>query len=82
MIPELNLSPQERDMMEGYFDGLEDVRPDLPCHATNRSHSYRHGWLNGRDDRIRQPRASAQTLREEADRSIAADIAAAGDAHD
>lgn len=82
MIPELNLSPQERDMMEGYFDGLEDARPDMPGRATNRSQSYRHGWLNGRDDRIHQPRASAQTLREEADCAIAADSAALGDTHD
>lgn len=49
-------------MAEGYRDGFADHRPDYP-HATNREPEYVHGWLNGRDDRIGSPRATADELR-------------------
>lgn len=52
------------DMMLGYMDGLD---LDSPEPSANRSHSYRHGFANGRDDRNRKPRAPAQRLREMAD---------------
>ena len=51
------------DMLEGYFDGLRDDRLELPKTFSNRSRSYCHGWLNGRDDRTRNPRAPAYILR-------------------
>lgn len=50
------------DMVEGYNDGLKDERLLFPKSMSNRSASYRHGWLNGRDDRLRRPRASARVL--------------------
>lgn len=59
------------EMVEGYLDGLKDDRLEFP--ASNRGHSYRHGWLNGRDDRTRNPRASAAELRVQADLAMAAD---------
>lgn len=59
------------EMVEGYRDGLTDDRLDMP--ASNRSASYQHGWLNGRDDRVGTPRASAAELRERADQAMAAD---------
>lgn len=59
------------EMVEGYMDGLKDDRLDMP--ASNRSASYQHGWLNGRDDRVRKPRASATELRVLADLAIAYD---------
>lgn len=55
------------EMVEGYFDGLRDDRSAYP-EQSNRSEQYRHGWLNGRDDRLRQPRATAAQIREEAER--------------
>lgn len=51
------------DVMDGYLDGFGDNRPDFP-QASNRSALYRFGWLNGRDDRVRQPRATVRELRD------------------
>jgi hypothetical protein len=36
------------DMLEGYHDGLDLSSPEP---SANRSHSYRHGFANGRSDR-------------------------------
>ena len=47
------------EMVEGYMDGLD---PNCPCPLGNRSHSYRHGFANGRDDRAQKPRASYNEL--------------------
>ena len=58
------------EAMSGYCDGRADDRDEFPSHS-NRSEAYRHGWLNGRDDRLGKPRATAQELRD-----IAADIEA------
>lgn len=54
----------DREVLEGYVDGLRDDRDELP-ETSNRSASYRHGWRNGRDDRKVSPRAAAETLRTE-----------------
>lgn len=54
----------DEDMIEGYLDGFTDDRDELPTSFANRSESYRHGWLNGRDDRRGRPRATAGSLRE------------------
>ena len=54
-------------MVEGYFDGYRDDRDEFPESMANRSRSYRHGWLNGHDDRTGKPRASAEELRRAAD---------------
>jgi hypothetical protein len=56
----------ERDMMEGYWDGRDDERIEFP-EQSNRSPAYRHGWLNGRDDRLHKPRDTAENLRRQAD---------------
>jgi len=63
------------DMMDGYFDGLADHRDEYPADS-NRSASYAHGWRNGRDDRKRNPRATAEILREAAADARAKDDAA------
>ena len=47
------------EMLQGYMDGLDLNEPEP---SDNRSHSYRHGFANGRDDRARKPRASYATL--------------------
>lgn len=54
----------DSEVSDGYWDGFRDDREELPS-ASNRSELYRFGWLNGRDDRLRRPRKSAQELREE-----------------
>ena len=51
------------EMMQGYMDGFD---PSSPEPSANRSHSYRHGFANGRDDLHRAPRAKAEQLRREA----------------
>lgn len=53
------------EMVEGYMDGRSSDLDELPV-GNNRSDSYKHGWNNGRDDRLQRPRASASTLRQEA----------------
>lgn len=52
------------EMIAGYRDGRN---PDNPEPSSNRSHSYRHGFANGRDDLNRKPRASAAVLRQMAE---------------
>lgn len=66
----------ENEVLEGYLDGLRDLRDELP-EGNNRTESYRHGWRNGRDDRLARPRAAAETLRSEF-REIASREAAQG----
>ena len=61
------------DMLEGYLDGFRDDRVDFPESLSNRGAAYRHGWLNGRDDRLRKPRAPAETLREESAEALEKD---------
>ena len=63
---------EEYEMVEGYLDGFD---PSSPEPSDNRSHSYRHGWLNGRDDRRGQPRAAAAVLRKAAVAAMEADRA-------
>tara|TARA_R110000737_G_scaffold239142_2_gene251172 strand:- start:1875 stop:2264 length:390 start_codon:yes stop_codon:yes gene_type:complete len=56
------------DMIEGYRDGFTDDPIDsAQDRMSNRSACYSHGWLNGRNDRIGRPRASAATLRSQAE---------------
>jgi len=59
----------EREMIAGYLDGLRGE----PEPGANRSHSYRHGWANGRDDRNKKPSQTAEWQREHAANAIAAD---------
>jgi hypothetical protein len=59
--------PANDEMVQGYLDGFDLNNPEP---SENRSHSYRHGFANARDDRAGMPRASAQTLREMADRAM------------
>ena len=63
------------EMTEGYCDGLD---LDSPEPSSNRSHAYRHGFANGRDDKRHQPRDTAANLRIMADQAEAMDLAAVG----
>jgi len=62
--------PANDETILGYWDGFD---LDSPEPTMNRSASYRHGFANGRDDRNRSPRASAETLRQLADEVMATD---------
>lgn len=42
----------EDEMLEGYCDGYDLNNPDPNA---NRSHSYRHGFANGRADKTGKP---------------------------
>jgi hypothetical protein len=63
----------ETEMVQGYLDGR---KADNPAPSGSRSHSYRHGFANGRDDLARCPRATAAVLRELAEGAIDKDIEA------
>lgn len=67
-LPEIPLA--EREMVAGYLDG---ANLDNPEPSDNRSHSYRHGFANGRDDATKRPRATAEVLRMAADEAAARD---------
>jgi len=55
------------DMVRGYAAGYNSECLDLPdCHV-RQSPAFRHGWLNGRDDRIGNPRERASVLRARAE---------------
>lgn len=64
--PITNYSYGEAEMVQGYWDGKDDTRIDLPKH-NNYSPAYGHGWLNGRDDRLGKPRERASILRARAE---------------
>lgn len=51
--------PANDEMVEGFRDGYDMTAPEP---SANRSHSYRHGFANGRDDRAGKPRASYAEL--------------------
>jgi hypothetical protein len=51
--------PVNDEMIEGFIDGYDLSAPEP---SDNRSHSYRHGFANGRDDRSGKPRASYAEL--------------------
>lgn len=53
------------EMVHGYLDGVDDDRVEYQ-EQSNRSEAYKHGWLNGRDDRIGFPRDTAENLRKRA----------------
>jgi hypothetical protein len=53
--------PANDEMVSGYLDGYD---LDAPEPTENRTHSHRHGFANGRDDRAGKPRASAAELRQ------------------
>jgi hypothetical protein len=40
--------PANNEMVEGYMDGFDLNNPEP---SSNRSHSYRHGFANGRADK-------------------------------
>lgn len=62
--------PHGNEMLQGYRDGFNR---DAPEPSDNRSHSYRHGFRNGRADLHRKPYATPDQVREMAENALAAD---------
>ena len=56
----------DEEIFEGYRDGFRDTRETAPESLGNHSEAYIFGWLNGRDDRLKHPRQSADALRSHA----------------
>jgi hypothetical protein len=62
-VTKLSTPKQNDDILEGYLDGYSSARLEYPDSLANRSELYRHGWENGRDDRIGIPRSTAANIR-------------------
>lgn len=66
--------PANEEMVAGYLDGFD---LDNPEPSANRSHSYRHGFANGRADKTGVSRGlSCEALSRAADEAMAKDDAA------
>jgi ribosome modulation factor len=61
------------DIVEGYMDGISDKEIDFPERIANRSRSYKHGWRNGRDDRVSHPRKTFDELSRDAEAAMKQD---------
>lgn len=57
----------ENDMVRGYIAGFNSGSLDIPACHDMQSTAFRHGWMNGRDDRVGQPRERYSVLRARAD---------------
>lgn len=68
--------PANDEMVRGYLDGRD---PDAPEASANRSHSYRHGFANGRAELSGKRRGSFDTVLRLADQAMAADAAILGE---
>lgn len=54
------------EMVRGYLAGLDSPSPELPDCLLRETAAFKHGWLNGRDDRIGKPREVCAVLRRRA----------------
>lgn len=70
--------PANEEMVQGFMDGYD---PNSPEPSDNRSHSYRHGFKAGRNDKANGEgpfhRLGYERIREMADEAMARDIASA-----
>lgn len=62
--------PANDEMVQGYMDGYDLSAPEP---SSNRSHSYRHGFARGRDDRSGKPGGSCDELSRLADLAMEMD---------
>ena len=63
--------PANAEMIEGFRDGYD---LDAPEPSANRSHSYRHGFANGRDDVLhKKPRDTFENILKQAEAAMDAD---------
>lgn len=63
--------PANAEMVEGFMDGYDLTAPEP---SANRSHSYRHGFANGRDDVLhKRPRDTLENITAQAEAAMVAD---------
>lgn len=74
---EVHFSADEfcREKAQGYLAGWEASDLQFLTSREYRSASYRHGWFNGRDDRLGKQRFSAELDYMLADAALASDMA-------
>jgi hypothetical protein len=53
----------EDQMVQGYLCGYNGADGALPACYAKRSPAFKHGWNNGRDDRLGKPSEKAAVLR-------------------
>lgn len=70
--------PANDDMVQGYMDGRD---LDTPEPSTNRSHSYRHGFVVGRTEKIGKTLGTFNEVLARADAAMVADDGLAMFAH-
>lgn len=58
---------REQEMVDGYMKGFGGLTDTLPACYEAKSAAWKHGWNNGRDDRLGKPRDPASVLRRRAD---------------
>ncbi len=64
--------PANDEMIQGYMDGYDLTAPEP---STNRSYSYRHGFIVGRAEKKRRRLPNADVLRAAADAAMEKDEA-------
>lgn len=57
----------DNDMVRGYLLGFKSGSRTLPTCYAHASAAFKHGWLNGRDDRTGKPRDRYSVLRARAE---------------
>lgn len=62
--------PANDDMVAGFLDGFDLSAPEP---SANRSASYRHGFANGRADKLHKNIGTAQERGELADKAVEKD---------
>jgi hypothetical protein len=65
--------PANSEMVQGYMDGRD---LDNPEPSGNRSHSYRHGFMVGRSEKLGRKAGSYEALVRAADAAMDADLTA------
>jgi hypothetical protein len=53
---------------QGYQDGFRSALDEFPESLTHRGDDYRGGWICGRDDRMKRPKLTTETLARHADK--------------
>ena len=67
---DLPMKPANDDMAQGYLDGRDLNSPEP---SGNRSHSYRHGFMVGRSEKLGRKAGSYETLVRAADAAMEKD---------
>lgn len=64
---------RQQEVVDGYMKGIGGLSETLPECYDKKSAAWKHGWRNGRDDRLGRPRECASVLRRRADMVLTVD---------